>query len=387
MVSIARKNLFAEKTRFFVSVGGVAFSILLIIFLLGVYNAFQRLMIDYVESFAADLVVAQEGVTDMSHTFSLLDEVKMSQIESITGGRAYGLVNRATNVRVREEDGSKIIDYPGRKKGENQKAKKATISLLGFDSATGVGAPPVMIAGSRFPKKGEIIVDKVFLKLNDLALGDSIEMFDEVFTITGVTDKNNIMIYTRAFIDIKDSQEILKQKGRVNFILVALPDSSKSSEMAEKIESKIPGITVYKKSDFARSNAKAILDTFLPIIFVITIIGFATGAVVVGLTIYTATIEKIKEYGVLKAIGATNRKLFLIVFEQALWSSVLGYFIGVVLAWIVSKLVTDVINMVVVFNFQIYLLSFVAALVMSFVASLIPLRKIVGTDPAMVFRS
>ena len=130
MVSIARKNLFAEKTRFFVSVGGVAFSILLIVFLLGIYNAFNRLLIDYVESFAADLVIAQEGVTDMSHTFSLLDANKMSQVETISGGKVYGLVNRTTNVRVREEDGSKIVDFAGRKKGENKKAKKAEHEYL-----------------------------------------------------------------------------------------------------------------------------------------------------------------------------------------------------------------------------------------------------------------
>lgn len=387
MVSIARKNLFAEKTRFFVSVGGVAFSILLIIFLLGVYNAFNRLLVDYVESFAADLVIAQEGVTDMSHTFSLLDASKMSQIETISGGKAYGLVNRTTNARVREEDGSKIINFPGRKKGENKKAKKATISLMGFDTVTGVGSPPIMLAGSNTPKKNEIIVDRVFSKQNDLTLGDSVELFDEVFTIVGITDKNNMMIYSRAFVDLGEAQDVLHQKGRVNFILVSLPDPTQASEITAKLESNISGITVYKKSDFAKSNAKALLDTFVPIILVVTVIGFATGAVVVGLTIYTATLEKIREYGVLKAIGASRKRLFLIVFEQALWSSILGYFLGLIFAWIVSSLVVDVINMVVVFNVQIYMMAFGASVVMSFVAAYIPIIKIAKTDPAMVFRS
>ena len=387
MVSIARKNLFAEKTRFFVSVGGVAFSILLIVFLLGIYNAFNSLLIDYVESFDADLVIAQEGVTDMSHTFSLLDANKMSQVETVSGGKVYALVNRTTNVRVREEDGSKIVDFVGRKKGENKKAKKATITLMGFDTETGVGGPPILLSGTRTPGKRKIIVDRVFSKQNGLTIGDSVEVFDEVFTIAGITDKNNMMLYTRAFVDLDEAQEILRQKGRANFILVSLDDPSRASEIAEKLESNIPGITAYKKSDFAKSNAKALMDTFVPIIFVITIIGFATGAVVVGLTIYTATMEKIKEYGVLKAIGASRNKLFLIVFEQALWSSIIGYIFGVILAFLVSKLVVDVINMVVEFNLQIYLLAFVSSIVMSFAATYIPITRIAKTDPAMVFRS
>ncbi len=387
VVSIARKNLFAEKIRFVVSVGGVAFSILLIVFLLGIYNAFNRLLIDYIESWDADLVVAQEGTTDMSHTFSLLDESKIAQIERLSGGTAEGLINRITNVKVTEEDGSKIINYPGRKKGQTEKGKKAFIDLIGFDTTTRVGAPPVIIGGSDTPAKNEIIVDRVFSKQNGLTIGDSIEMFGEIYTITGITDKNNMMVYSRAFVEMKGSQDTLRQKGKVNFILVKLADKSQAATIADKLESNIPGITVFTKTGFAKSNAEALMQTFTPIIFVITVIGFITGAVVVGLTIYTATMEKIKEYGLLKAIGATNKRLFLIVFEQALWSSILGYIVGIVLAWIVAKFVIDIINLVVVFNFAIYLLSFGAALVMSLAASYIPLRKISTTDPAMVFRS
>jgi|GEM_PF-552321 len=387
MVSIARKNLFSEKTRFLVSVSGVAFSILLIVFLLGVYNAFKRILIDYVISWQADLVVAQEGVTDMSHTFSLLDEKKISQIESLTGGKAYGLVNRTVQVRVREEDGSKIIDYPGRKKGENRLAKKATIQLIGFDTKTGIGMPPVMLVGSSSPRKREIIVDRVFLIQNGLNLGDSIELSDEVFKIIGVTDKNNVMIYSRAFIDLEEAQELLHQKGGPNFILVALPDSTRAQEMADKLENNIAGITVYRRDVFADSNAQALMETFVPIIFIITIIGFITGSVVVGITIYTATMEKIKEYGVLKAIGASQQKLFFIVFEQAFWSSIAGYVIGIIFALIVARLSADYMKLLVYFTPQIYLLSFGAAIAMSAVATYIPMVRITKTDPAMVFRS
>lgn len=387
MVSIARKNLLSEKTRLIVSVGGVAFSILLITFLLGINNAFNRLLIDYVESWDADLVVAQEGVTDMSHTFSLLSEDKMNQVERLSGGKVYKLINRTTNVNVREEDGNKIINYPGRPKVDNEKGKKDTVSLIGFDTQSGVGKPQLILSGSPTPKGKEIIVDRVFANSNKLSLGDQIEMFDEIFTITGITDKNNMMLFSRAFIDANEAQETLKQKGRTNFILVSLPDPSTSEEIIRKLEEKISGITVFTRSGFAKSNAEALTETFVPIILVITIIGFITGTAVVGLMVYTATMEKIKEYGALKAIGVSNRRLFFIVFEQSLWSSILGYIVGIVLAWIVARLVIDVINLVVVFNREIYFQSFSAAILMSFIGSLIPIRKIAHADSAMVFRS
>jgi putative ABC transport system permease protein len=69
-------------------------------------------------------------------------------------------------------------------------------------------------------------------------------------------------------------------------------------------------------------------ETFLPIVSVLVVIGFVGGVAVIGLTIYTATMEKSREYGVLKALGASNGRLYRIVSHQALISGVLGYILG-----------------------------------------------------------
>ncbi|MFV1917022.1 MAG: ABC transporter permease, partial [Patescibacteria group bacterium] len=262
MVSVARKNLLAEKTRLFTSVSGVAFSILLIIFLMGVYNAFSELSTAYIDNIDADIIVGQEGVTDMFHTFSVLGTKKISQVERVSGGDAYGLVSRAGGVLVTEEDGSKIVDYPGRPKGENVIGDKEIVNIVGFDTkTTGMGGPWVMISGSDSPGKREIVVDKVFAGQTGLSIGDQIEAYDEVFTIVGITDKNNMMVYTRAFVDLGEAQDILKEKDTVNFILVKLPDPSQASEVVERLEREISGISAFTNSDFAISNGKMINES------------------------------------------------------------------------------------------------------------------------------
>lgn len=388
MVSVARKNLFAEKTRLIASVSGVAFSILLIIFLMGVYNAFGALSTAYIDNMDADIIVGQEGVTDMFHTFSVLGTEKISQVERVSGGNAYGLVSRAANVLVTEEDGTKIVDYPGRPKSENVEGEKEIVNIIGFDTKTvDMGGPWVMIAGSGSPGKREIVVDQVFARQTGLNIGDQIEAYNEVFTIIGITDKNNMMVYSRAFVDLSEAQDILKEKDTVNFILLKLPDPSRASEVVEQLEREISGISAFTNSGFAISNGKMINESFLPIILVITILGFLTGTVVVGLTVYTATMEKLPEFGVLKAIGASNTKLFLIVFEQALWSSILGFVSGMMLAWVVIKTVIGLVPiMTVELNLTIYIIAFITAVLMSIVASYIPVKKISRLDPAIVFR-
>lgn len=387
MVSIARKNLFSDKTRLIVSISGVAFSILLITFLLGVYNAFATLATVYLNNSGADIIVAQEGVTDMFHTFSSLGNEKISQVERVSGGKAYGLISKTTNVFITEEDGTKIIDFSGRKKGDNIKGKKKTMNIIGFDTKSGLGGPWILKEGSITPKDKQIVVDQVFSKQTGLGLYDQIEMFGEVFTISGVTDKNNILIYTRGFIDLNEAQELLNEKGTVNFILLKLKDPTQVSETIKKLEDEIVGIEAYEKAEFARSSGKMITDSFIPVLLVITVIGFLTGAVIVGITIYTSTVEKIKEYGILKAIGASNKKLFLIVFEQAFWSSITGYFIGIILLIIVKAIVVRFIPVMAVEPTpQHYIFAFVTSFLISVLASYIPIRKISGLDPAMVFK-
>ncbi|KKT75003.1 MAG: hypothetical protein UW69_C0022G0013 [Microgenomates group bacterium GW2011_GWA2_44_7] len=85
MVSIARKNLFAEKPRFLVTSLGVAFSVLLILFLLGIYTAFSNMATSYLKSTGADIIVAQKGAKSMTHTFSILDKNKIGLVGILRG--------------------------------------------------------------------------------------------------------------------------------------------------------------------------------------------------------------------------------------------------------------------------------------------------------------
>ncbi|KKT78212.1 MAG: ABC transporter permease [Microgenomates group bacterium GW2011_GWB1_44_8] len=388
MVSIARKNLFAEKPRFLVTSLGVAFSVLLILFLLGIYTAFSNMATSYLKSTGADIIVAQKGAKSMTHTFSILDKNKIGLVESISGGEAYGLVARTTNVLVTEEDGTKIVDFPGRKKGENIKGKKAQVSIIGFDINSYIGGPKVILAGAASPGDGEIIVDKVFARQNDLWIGDQIEVFDKVLTISGITEKQNVLIYSRGFMELSEAKEIFRDRNSVNFILVKLADPSQAKTIADRLDKQIDGISAYETNEFAKMNGEEITNNFLPIILVITIIGFLTGAVVVGLTIYTSTLEKIREYGVLKAIGATNKQLFFIVLEQALWFCGVGLIAGLFLTWIVTSVATEVVPVIMAeYNLSIYMIVVALTLLMSILASFVPIKRISGIDPATIFKS
>src|SRR3990167_6948041 len=92
MIFIALKNLFQEKTRLFISIGGVAFSVLLIVILQGLYQGWQNRMGEYIRNLPADLWVGQEGSRDMFHSVSILsasDQEKISSIEGVSKASTF----------------------------------------------------------------------------------------------------------------------------------------------------------------------------------------------------------------------------------------------------------------------------------------------------------
>jgi putative ABC transport system permease protein len=133
---------------------------------------------------------------------------------------------------------------------------------------------------------------------------------------------------------------------------------------------------------------KEIDESFLPIITVLLAIGFVVGAAVVGLTIYTATIERTREYGVMKAVGASAAFLYRIVLSQSAMLTAAGFVAGlgaaIVVAWLAERAVPDFAT-----DFQPadVLAVLTAAGLMALVASFVPVRRITGIDPAAVFRA
>lgn len=368
MVSIARKNLFQDKGRFLISVGGVAFAVLLISLLQGLYQGWDEKLTVYIDSVETDLWVVQKGTQDMFHTPSIIPEIYEDKIKEIDGVLA---VNRLLGRGI-------MVDFSG---------EKELIILMGFDTETGVGGPAEVIKGSSKPSDSEVIIDKVFAKNNNLKIGDEIEIGDQREKIIGIASGGDMAMAQVAYVNINEARRIFGLKDVVNYFLVKINQGRDINIVKMEIEKNVENIDALSVSKFAQNNKKIVLGSFLPILAVLVIIGFIIGVAVIGLTIYTLTQEKIKEYGILKAIGASNRKLYSIVFQQSVISGVIGFFIGVVLSYIVAFFAGQIVpEFVVSFHLINFVWIFASAILMGIIASYIPVRKMAGIDPAIVFK-
>ncbi len=369
MVPLARKNLFTEKVRFVISVGGVAFSVLLILVISGLYRGWNEMISAYIESIPTDLWVVQKGTSDMFHSASILPKSLKDEIKKIQG--------------VREVD--KLL---GRQVAFDLRGKEVVIFLFGYDVEKKLGGPLRMVEGKREPSEGEIIIDRVFAKNNNLAISDQLNITGTNFKIVGISEGGNMVISQFCFARFSDVETVLKFQGFSNYFLVKVDRGVDINKVKEEIDSKFKETNTLTKTEFIKDNRRIVEESFLPIIYVLVVIALVIGIAIIGLTIYTATIEKSKEYGVLKAIGISNIKLYRIIFQQALWSGILGFILGVILTFGISKIITNFVPAFTTSFSPIMVLEvFGAALGISIIASYIPIRRIARIDPVMVFKS
>lgn len=363
-VPIARKNLTSEKGRFAISVSGVAVAVLLILIVLALYRGWSRAG-EVFEELPGQLWVVQHGTSDPFHSVSLLTEPDLAAVQDTPGvAAAVPVLSRQMTVHVNDAD--------------------SPVRLMAL-------GPPAdqIVSDDRFlPASGTIVIDRILSRKTGLEVGDELVLGSTRLTVARVTPPGGDVLSQFAFVSYADAISIFGVQGLVNYGMVVLAEGAQTQNVSAAIIAQNPGVTVYTSREFAESVRKEIDESFIPIILILVIIGFVVGAAVVGLTVYTATIERAREFGVMKALGASSAFLYRVVLTQSATLTAAGFVAGVLAAMATARLAEQAVpEFATDFRITDIALVLVAAALMAVVASTMPVRRINQIDPAMVFRA
>jgi len=271
--------------------------------------------------------------------------------------------------------------------GKVNVGKKEVIGYIaGIGSTAEMGGPWRMAAGSPSPEPGEAVIPKSLAESQKLRIGDRVQVLEKWFKISGLSLETEGIATNFIVMNIKDAHSLHSQQGAANYLLVRAKEGNSSLELTRRIEEQVPQISVFSRQVFAENDRQIAIQMGMDIIKAMSVAAMVIGLMVIMLTIYTATVEKSREYGILKAIGAGNFQLFGVVLIQSLVSTLTGFLVGTAVTWGVSKLVA-------VLTPKVYILlepapvgqTFLLILGMALVASLLPTWRIARTDPMVVF--
>jgi len=365
-MSLARRNLFQDKTRLALSIFGVALAVMLILVLKGFLTGMNRQITSYIDNSPGSIILAQEDVVNLLGATSLLPAGIVQKAETIRGvDEAIPILSQFVILDLHE--------------------KKQPAYMIGYDPKQGGG--PWELASGREPRsKREIVFDRIFADRHNLKLGDQVEVMDKDFTIVGLSNGTTSWMTSYFFVRKKDAEELLLAPEATSFLLITISNRADQDGILQKLND-ISDVNALTKKKMAANDLKLFAKVFSAPLKLMVGISFLVGTMIVGLIIYTATVERQREYGVIKAIGAKNRFLYQIVVTQALFASIAGSALGILLAngaaqWIMSARPQFLIVFDPVDSGQ----ALLAGLGMALIASIFPTRVMAGLAPAEVFR-
>jgi putative ABC transport system permease protein len=365
-MSLPFRNLSKDKTRLGLSVGGVALAVTLILLLNGFLAGMYRQITSYLDHSPGSVIVAQRGVNNLLGATSLLPPGAAADAEKVEGvADVAPILSQFV-----------ILDLHG---------KKQPAYLVGYLPEKG-GGPWQVVAGRAPETDDEVVFDRVLAGRHAITLGDVFEIMGKEFTVVGLSEGTTSWMTSFFFMRKSAAEALLRAPGATSFLL-ATPSEVVAPETARERLGELPGANALLKSEMAANDLKLFARFFSAPLKLMTGIAFLVGTMIVGLVIYTATVERQREYGVLKAIGARNRVLYQVVATQALIAALAGAIVGVGLAYAASELIMAVRpQFLVVIEPARAASAMLVGLGMALVAALLPARLVAGLAPAEVFR-
>jgi putative ABC transport system permease protein len=374
MIDLARKILLHDRTRFLITVSGVGFAVTLVFVQVGLFRGLMENASLTIERMDADLWVTARNTpnVDFSNTFP---ETLVTRVRSVPG------VARADN----------LIVWFGRVALPTGANENAVIYAL--DDFGRWGLPWRLEAGDpRDLRRGKYVIldDSATRRFGPFRVGDYREINGQRLKVIGRTrEAKSFTTNPIAFMDYRVAQSLTRQElhNRTTYVVVKLAPGADAGAVADEIRRRLPYNDVRTRGEWAaRSESYWTDSTGLGLNMIMTVfLGCVVGVVVVAQTLYTSTMEHIKEFATVKAIGGTNRDIYAILGKQAAIAAVAGFALGAALAYALRPVMAGVdLKLVVAPRLAAYV--FVGTLALCVGASALSFRKVARLDPAIVFR-
>ncbi len=386
--SFVLKDVFRRKTKLVVAVLGVAVAAAAIVAVVTTFSAATEGFHEASNKFGANIIVRPEvesiplvdGYTSMGSLYAGNNYIEESDIPkiynikdnaslSIVAPRLYG---------VAELDGSSIVVMGV--DPEQEKQLKPWWNIRGqWLSSEDTGPVEVLvgsdIAGPLGLGKGSMIA----LSKDDQSLEAKIA---GVIESTGGNEDAYIIMPLAA------SQYLLSQEGKVSSLEVrALCNACPVEDMSQQIEGAFPGLEARAMSQIVQ-NEMMVVDHTKSSAMAVSIITLLVSTLTVASTMLASVNEKIKEIGIMRAIGASDMQIVSMLFLEGGIIGLVGGSIGFLVGTLASYAAAPMLVSVTPDPMWDVLIPVVAICMLTgMIASLAPARRALGIDPAEVLRS
>ena len=373
MSDLAWGNLVHDKVRLGVTLTGIVFAVVLIVVELGLFVGFTTATTGLIDNARADLWItaARVGYVEVGVPFS---ERKLYTLLRTPG------VAHASKLIVRFSQ------------WKRPDGRQESVQVVGFDPDQPLGGPWNVVAGDPrvLQEAGTVMIDELYKdKLGITALEQLVEINGRRARVVGFT--RGIRSFTTSpyvFTSFKSAQQFGNiDTDQTLFLLAQVAPGADVEQVRTSLRAQLPDSDVHTTAEFSEMTRGYWMFTTGAGVAVLlaAALGLVVGIVVVAQTIYATTMDHLREYGTLKAMGANNGYLYRVIVEQAVASAIVGYVLAMIVSYFVVK-GSETGGAAIVVTPAMVGGMFVLTVAMCVGAALVSINKVTRLDPAMVFK-
>ncbi len=307
-MNLAVANILQHKIRSLICILAVCLGITLLLILVGMVNGSINEVAQRIQNVGGDMIVQQAGATSF---FALKSGVLPMKLQKG--------IRETTHV----EAVSPVLTW-------TVTFRSQFYVVYGIDPRqfSSIGGELKIVQGRHLQNAGELVIDSRMAAATGISVGDTVDLLASRFTVVGISKEG---IGARIFLLLSELQALLQQEEKVSMFFVKCTSPQYTKEVAGNIEEKVKGVKCQLMENFADEMTRSMfgLKEFMA---AVTVTSLVISFLVILLAMYTTIMERTREIGILKSMGASN----LFVIKSILGESTLLSLGGVIAGYLLT---------------------------------------------------
>ena len=208
----------------------------------------------------------------------------------------------------------------------------STVAGIDYQRFIALSGPFKYLSGGPFQSQDDLIVDQWYAEQSKAHVGDSVTIINHNWRICGIVEPGKL---GRLFVSMARLQELTNNQDKLSQVLLKV-DNPKNTQgviaSLKKIE-ELEGYTIYSIEEFVSMFSFSNVPGLRAFIWVIIGLSVIIGFLVVSLTMYTTVLERTREIGILKALGASPVDILNILVRETALLAVAGWVAGILISF------------------------------------------------------
>jgi putative ABC transport system permease protein len=197
------------------------------------------------------------------------------------------------------------------------------------------------LKGGPFQHPDDAIVDEVYARQHNVHLGDSLKNTGHAWHVSGIYEPGML---ARLVVPLSTLQDLTANTGKVSNVYVKVDNAANIPFVISALSDRLKKYKVYSMEDYTSLFSANNVPMLTDFIWVVVGVGVLVGFLVVFLSMYTAVLERTREIGVLKALGASPGYILNILLRETVLLAIAGSILGILLSYVTRFVISDLVH-------------------------------------------